>query len=119
MDEALAPFPGHALGWFCLGCHLSDSPGRAECIARLLLRAGLAQPRASLVADVGVALQRILRTAPQWIALQPTVFAQVAELRAPGEPEGALSEAVEEWAGFNGAPESAPQSAAHERVFPA
>eukprot|EP00959_Pyramimonas_sp_CCMP1952_P063873 1334515-Pyramimonas_sp.AAC.1 len=42
---ALRPFPPSVLGWFCLGYHISDAPGRVSTIVDFLKRSGAAAPR--------------------------------------------------------------------------
>lgn len=71
LTQLMRPFPPQALGWFCLGYHMSDALGRAAVIQRFLSRSGVPSG-ACTTANVQIVLTRLLQQCPQWIVLQPS-----------------------------------------------
>ena len=75
------PLPPTALGWFCLGYHMSDAPGRAATIFSLLQQAGF-RPESEGTAQA--ILNRLLRSAPQTVTFAVRPLAAVAPVVSPG-----------------------------------
>ena len=85
--ELLAPFPVSCIGWFCLGYHISDRPGRAATIQALIVRSGLAPDGIATQDNVATTLNKILSRAPRVLTLhqQPYPDAMPAVSLAPAD----------------------------------
>ena len=75
--DLLRPFHPQCLGWFTLGYHLSDAPGRPTCIANLLSASGLVPLHLCHEDHVRPVLDRLLTSCPAAVALRPQPWASV------------------------------------------
>ena len=98
----LHPFPSCCLGWFCLGYHLSDAPGRVSAIVDLLLRSALVPASTATPQAVSQVLLRLLKERPRLISLQASPWAACAPLARQGAATSVLTLRASEWAGFSG-----------------
>ena len=87
-----------------MGYHLSDAPGRADVIQRLLVQSGLVAEADATSAEVGRVLCGLLDRAPSWLTLQHRrQTAAVVPIVATLGGDCVLSAMVHEWAPFNAA----------------
>jgi hypothetical protein len=82
-ETVMRPFSVCCLGWFCLGYHLSDAPGRAATIQGFLLHARIVTADIATIANVRIVLQRLLTTAPEWVTLSQLPTASLVALSLP------------------------------------
>lgn len=93
---AMTPLPVAALGWFCVGYHVNDAPGRVQGILQLLRYSGQV-PEDTALETVRRVLRNLLQLDPRILTLDPQPQAQL--LMAPSCK---LQPCACEWLGYCG-----------------